>query len=304
MGFTCYIKHSIKRQSKYAIIFMKSKKDRMIEQEGHMKRGICLTGGGARGAYQIGALTALKELGYLNGEISFAGTSIGAANAALVASSSLENAKEIWFNVPTKSLDFAKAFMEKFSKEKLKIFISGLHTMDDFEEILIKHINLDQLKKTNVYVTISEVGDAQKGFRNMVKTTMDHYIAHESKAHYVLLSHLQHPDEVKDIIMASCSIPFIFPSIVMDGKRYYDGGVFDNIPVKPLVDEGCEEIIIIHLNKIRWFTPKKYPDTRFHEIIHQHPLGSVLKFSPSNAKKLFEYGYQDTMNYFNLLSNK
>jgi NTE family protein len=269
-----------------------------------MKRGICLTGGGARGAYQIGALTALKELGYLSGEISFAGTSIGAANAALVASSSLENAKDIWFHVPTKSLEIARPFMEKFSKEKLKIFMNGLHSMDDFEEILIKHVNLDQLKKTNVYVTISEVGDAEKGFRNMVKSTIDHYLTHESKAHYVLLSQLKHSEEVKDTIMASCSIPFVFPSIQMDGKRYYDGGVFDNIPVKPLVDEGCEEIIIIHLNKMRWFTPKKYPHVQFHEIIHQHSLGTVLRFSPSNAKKLFEYGYQDAMNYFNLLSNK
>ncbi len=266
-----------------------------------MKIGICLTGGGARGAYQIGALAALKEQGYLDGEVVFSGTSIGAANAALVASSSVENAKKIWFNVPTKTLDLAKPFLEKFSKDKMKAFFEGIHSMDDFEAILLNHVSPKKLANKNVYVTISEVGEEETGFRYMVKSTVDHYVKHESKAHYIALNQLTDPEEVKDTIMASCSIPFVFPSVIIDGKRYFDGGVFDNIPVKPLVDAGCKEIFVIHLNRIRWFFPQKYPDIKFHEIIHKHTLGTVLKFSPSHAKKLYEYGYQDATDYLNNL---
>ena len=45
------------------------------------KLGICLSGGGARGAYQIGALIALRDLGIFSDAIAFSGSSIGSINA-------------------------------------------------------------------------------------------------------------------------------------------------------------------------------------------------------------------------------
>ena len=48
-----------------------------------MKRALVLSGGGSRGAYEIGAWQALRELGVRLDAVY--GTSIGAINAALVA---------------------------------------------------------------------------------------------------------------------------------------------------------------------------------------------------------------------------
>ena len=58
-----------------------------------MKIGLVLSGGGGKGAYELGVWKALKELN-LNKYISvFSGTSIGAFNAALFAMDDLEKAE-------------------------------------------------------------------------------------------------------------------------------------------------------------------------------------------------------------------
>ena len=56
--------------------------------------GLVLDGGGARGAYQIGAWTALEEAGVK--VCAVAGTSVGALNGALICMDSVENAQKIW----------------------------------------------------------------------------------------------------------------------------------------------------------------------------------------------------------------
>ena len=56
--------------------------------------GIVLDGGGAKGAYQIGAWKALKEAGVKINAV--AGTSVGALNGALICMDDVENAVRIW----------------------------------------------------------------------------------------------------------------------------------------------------------------------------------------------------------------
>ena len=56
--------------------------------------GLVLDGGGARGAYQIGAWKALKEAGVKISAV--AGTSVGALNGALICMDDLEKAEKIW----------------------------------------------------------------------------------------------------------------------------------------------------------------------------------------------------------------
>jgi NTE family protein len=63
--------------------------------------GLVLEGGGAKGAYHVGAYKALKELGVEIGGI--AGTSIGALNGAILIQGDLEKLEDIWIN--TKSSD-------------------------------------------------------------------------------------------------------------------------------------------------------------------------------------------------------
>ena len=79
-----------------------------------MKLGLCLSGGGARGAYQIGACMALKETGILDKIEVFSGTSIGAANAALLATNKIETVKDIWFKMPEETIIKTEHLFKRF----------------------------------------------------------------------------------------------------------------------------------------------------------------------------------------------
>ena len=64
--------------------------------------GVILEGGGVKGAYHVGALKAFEEAGF---EFSgYAGTSIGALNAAQLCQTDLKTLTEIWENVVTTTI--------------------------------------------------------------------------------------------------------------------------------------------------------------------------------------------------------
>lgn len=79
--------------------------------------GLVLDGGGARGAYQIGAWTALAEAGMKFSAV--AGTSVGALNGALICMGSVENAQKVWAEMKfSRVMDVDDEWMRHlFSKE-------------------------------------------------------------------------------------------------------------------------------------------------------------------------------------------
>ena len=261
------------------------------------KLGVCLTGGGARGGYQVGALRALEELGILKNVLAFSGTSIGAANAAVVASNGVESAYNVWMSMPDNNIPKnQKERQRRFSFE----FERGIFSMEIFEKVMETSVDYDKLRQKEVYATISEGGKEKDGLLELLKLSLDYYIKKEPHAKYLPLHKLS-DKRIQKGIVASCSIPIFFSPVTIDGKKYYDGGVFDNTPVKPLVENGCDEIIVIHLHKNRSHVNKEhFPNVVFHEIRHSsgRELGRILKFSKKQTKQLYDYGYEDVMTYY------
>ena len=79
--------------------------------------GLALEGGGAKGAYEIGAYRALTELGYRFDVI--CGVSIGAINAALLAQGDCERAAEFWETMSNDDLFSEKdrGFLEVINRQ-------------------------------------------------------------------------------------------------------------------------------------------------------------------------------------------
>ncbi len=50
-------------------------------------------------------------------------------------------------------------------------------------------------------------------------------------------------------ILASAALPAVYPAVTIDGRRYVDGGVVDNVPVSRAVELGCREIYVLHVGK-------------------------------------------------------
>ena len=108
-----------------------------------MKTAVVLSGGGAKGSYQLGVWKALREL-HIKYDI-VTGTSIGALNGVLMCEKSYFKAKEIWKRInmeylfnelpkSNKSLDIVKLFGNKFIK-------NGGMDIEKIETIIEKCVN-------------------------------------------------------------------------------------------------------------------------------------------------------------------
>jgi predicted acylesterase/phospholipase RssA len=52
---------------------------------------------------------------------------------------------------------------------------------------------------------------------------------------------------VYTFLKLSSALPIVFPVMRLDGAWIADGGLADNVPIRPLLDGGCTRIFVIHL---------------------------------------------------------
>lgn len=258
------------------------------------KIGLCFSGGGARGAYQIGVAQALSDLNILQHVSCYSGTSIGAVNAVVVATSGLEKAKNQWFQLPENALVKAMPFKKRLTEKSFNLMNQGIFKLTKLEKELVDIIDFQKLNDVHVYATLADGGALDKGVFDLLKNSYHHYIHKQSKAVYVPLNELEKEAVIKSLI-ASCSIPIVFSPVKERNKKYYDGGLFDNIPITPLIENGCDRIIIIHSKKPRIFSTERYKHIEFIEIQPQNKLPNRLKFDSENAKDMFQRGYDEGM---------
>ncbi len=100
--------------------------------------------------------------------------------------------------------------------------------------------------------------------------------------------------------MASASLPLIYDSSEVDGKKYLDGGMVDNTPIQPVYGEGCDLIIVVHLSKEGTVDRSLYPNAQIIEIVPKSLDDSMINGTLNldiDAKRLrAQQGYEDTMN--------
>ena len=126
---------------------------------------LVLDGGGARGAYQIGAWKALLEAGVKINAV--AGTSVGALNGALICMGDLEKAEKVWREISfSKVMDVDDAWMEKLFDGENKV-----------SEVLYELWNV--LKEGGVDVT---------PLRNLIHENIDEKKIRESGLEFCMLT--------------------------------------------------------------------------------------------------------------------
>jgi NTE family protein len=261
------------------------------------KIGLCLTGGGSRGAYQIGVAKALEERGLLARVEAFSGTSIGSVNAAILATMSPDRALALWKDMSPDEIKSTEGTFRRLMKEKTAVIEKGIYTIAPLESRLRAHLDLDLLAEKEVYVTLSRGEHSGENIFALLKTVYDHYVKQEKNVLYCNLNGACMDDAIA-MIIASCSIPVVFPAVQKDGRKYYDGGLYDNVPVRPLVEGGCTDVIVIHLWGLEYVNQYQYPNTRFIEIRPSVSLGWMLNFDPAKSEKLYRIGYDDAQNHF------
>ena len=259
-----------------------------LQIDGSKEYGIVLEGGGARGAYQIGAWKALKEAGIQIKGIS--GASVGALNGALMCMDDLEKAEHIWENISySKVMDVDDGIMEKMVSLNLKT--------EDFQEIAgaIKRIFADKgLDVTPLRNLIMETVDEEKIRNSSRDLFVVTYSLSDMKKMLVDVKALPE-GQIGDMLLASAYF-FAFKNEKLGGKRYMDGGSVDNVPVEPLLDAGYKDIIILRIYGIGRDSERflEIPeDTSVYRIAPRQDLGGILDFNKKKAKKNMLLGYYD-----------
>lgn len=261
-----------------------------------MKIGLVLSGGGGKGAYELGVWKALKELSIDKYIEVISGTSIGAFNAALFAQDDFNKATELWdkvtmdslvplskFNLVKKGIALSVGakninFVKKYMVNSLE---NGVVAKDGLKRIVEGYINIDKIKSIGktCYATCTEIPDF--------------------KVKYFRLNDYKE-EEAKEIIMASASLPLIYESAQINGKKYLDGGMVDNIPIQPVYGEGCDIIIVVLLSKDIRIDRSLYPNTKIIEIypkeLEENVIDGLLNLDVEAKQNRINHGYNDTKN--------
>jgi NTE family protein len=228
-----------------------------------MKLGLVLSGGGAKGAYQVGVVKALVEMGTQVDAV--AGASIGALNAAILASSpslkdGAERMEEVWMALANKSplapnlpaylrflmmaginLNFG-AFFNAVTKagkmlghglspqaraalEKMIEIIpdKGLLSKDPIIELIDHHLDLNALKN-GIPLYISAFKSSGSLLDIASIIAADIGLRDSSPSEFIHIQSLPVEDQ-KKALLASAALPLIFAPQEINNNIYHDGGM-------------------------------------------------------------------------------
>ena len=250
--------------------------------------GIVLEGGGARGSYQIGAWKALREAGIKIRGI--AGASVGALNGALICMDDLEKAEEIWENIRySQVIDVDDDVIETVKKLDLKSL--DLVKVEEDAKKILKDKGLDITPLKNLIESVVNEDKIRSSDRELYLTTYS-----VTDRELLVLNAKDIPDgEIGDMLLASAYFP-AFRNDKLGGKRYLDGGGWNNVPINILLEHDYKDILVIRIYGLGYDSERttEIPeDVHVTHIAPRQDLGGILEFDRTRARKNMTLGYYD-----------
>lgn len=238
---------------------------------------LVLSGGGSRGAIQLGVLHAFDEYNIKIDAIS--GTSIG----AIIGSLYCAGVKPIVVKELMESNSFVNIFHPSWN-------LKGLMNMKKLYNVLEEYIPNDNF--------------------NSLKIPMHICVSNINTNKYEIFN----KGRLFDKIAASASIPVVFEPVKIDDDYYVDGGLINNLPIDPFIGK-YKTIIGININKHKnrekhnmWIMAQRIIDLVIIQnsepnfdkcdylinpfINFEH---NILNFN--NTDKFFELGYAEGLNF-------
>lgn len=259
-------------------------------------KGLVLEGGGAKGAYHVGVYQALLEEGIEIGGI--AGTSIGALNGAMILQEDFDRCTKLWEKISYSMIvkaneDEIKELMElKLNRTDLKLFINKLKKL-----IKGRGLDITPLKQLlDEYIDEDKIRKSKKDFGMVTFNITD------LKPIEIFIEDIP-KGELKDYLLASSYLP-VFKTEKLGGKVYLDGGFFDNLPFRMLVEKGYKDLILVRTNASG--IVRKVDEERLNATVisPSDDLGSIFSFDKNNAKKNINMGYFDCLKVLRPLLGK
>ena len=235
------------------------------------KTALIVEGGGSRGVFSFGVIDSFIQASHNPFDIH-----IGVSNGAVV---------QLWYLLKVSDYNLDKML---FSASRKYVRYSNIllnKSIMDFQQLYqdankVFPIDFNRLQKNligkNLYIVVS---DAATGNPEYIELTKENYI---------------------NEMLATGSLPVLMKNpILLNGKRKYDGGITDPIPVKKAYELGAREIVIIRTyeetfirktkleNYIAAFATRGYPEISHALKTNTTTYNSALEFinnPPSDCK--------------------
>jgi NTE family protein len=181
---------------------------------------LVLGGGGTRGAVQIGMLQVLSEHGFVPDRIY--GSSVGAVNGVAFAGdptrSGVERMTEIWNRLtrddvyPQGRLHGPWLYLQQRD---------SVYPNTGLRKVIEDGVDFERLEDAAVPVEVvaTSLADGQERWFTY--------------------------GPALEAVLASTAVPAIFPPVEIDGERFIDGGVVNNVPITRAVNAGATRIVVL-----------------------------------------------------------
>jgi NTE family protein len=253
------------------------------------KKGLVLGGGGAKGAYQIGAWKAFDELGEDFDLV--VGSSVGALNGALMAQGGFEWADGLWEGIEQHKVfsDERGADIRRISSplDMLKFAVSDAILEGSFDSAPLEALLRGSIDEDRVRSSPVDFGLVTVEFPRMRPFTPMKKDIPPGRLHAYLMA------------TAAC-FPVLAPYEI-DGLRYLDGGYYDNLPINLAAQNGAERIVAVDLEGMGIIREPKHADLDLTIIRSYWDLGAVFDFDKNVFLRNRMLGYYDTLKAFGRL---
>jgi NTE family protein len=249
------------------------------------KYGLVLSGGGGKGAYEVGVWKAMQEYGLAQKIRAVSGTSVGGLNSALFSLQDYDQLEELWLTKVPDKLTQDDALI---SQAGLTNIIESL-PLTDLQSMVFPQVYVTAVRNRFILAKLIKSKPGQYATRFNLNSESD-------------------VDQIKKKLLATSAFPIVCPSVKLaDGYEYSDGGNEavggDNTPIDPIADNHPEinNIFIVYLahEPGRKIKEIDYDTKTLVQIVPSIELGGILdgttNFTSSRIKLLINYGYEDTV---------
>ena len=227
------------------------------------RAALVLTGGGARAAYQVGALIAIRDVWGKRAENPFpiiCGTSAGAVNAVALAvfsanfNEAVKKLAFIWRNFHVHHVYRADtlAIAKSVTRWGSAMFLGWLFRQSP--RSLLDNRPLRELLEAQL--DFGAIGHAiADGHLQAVTVTASGYTSGESLSFFQGREDLQpwrraqrvgvRTDIKVEHLLASSAIPFVFPAVRINREYFGDGSMRQTAPISPVIHLGADRILVI-----------------------------------------------------------
>ncbi len=226
------------------------------------KRAIIVEGGGSRGVFSFGVIDSFIQASYNPFDIH-----LGVSNGAVVQLWYLlkvadYNLDKMLFSASKKYVRYSNIFLNKSIMDFKKLYQDANKVFPiDFDRLQ------NNLKGKNLYVVVS---DAATGNPEYIELSKKNYI---------------------NEMLATGSLPILMKNpILLDGRRKYDGGITDPIPVQKAYELGAREIVIIRTYEESFIRKTKLENYIAAFATRHHPkISNALKTNTATYNSALKF---------------